>query len=312
MQYWMQIIKEATVGTTPTADADNSIWIDLGTTDPGIVYTPEITEIKSALPRRGVTSRFAVSTRGSVSGSLTTGLYHEQADFWNAVTLSQTIGGSAPYPASIPTVTINTGWTDDGGTARYEQYKRCIIPTYSLSGSNTQDPINLTVSVVGGQYNGGATIAPPACSNFPVELYLWNMTTLELNDTQIENYLLSWTIAGNHTITPRRHINKYPDTFHYGGFAPSLNVSLDMFSHAYRTQYLDIETAFADAIYSTNNKLELTYAVDKKVTFNLYDVMFRSLTPSRTPGQPHTQSATIVPFYDCTNLDMTCTITNPA
>ena len=312
MQYWMQIIKEATVGTTPTADADNSIWIDLGTTDPGITYTPEITEIKSALPRRGVTSRFAVSTRGSVSGSLTTGLYHEQAAFWNSVTFSQTLGGSAPYPASLPTVTINTGWTDDSGTARYEQYKRCIIPSFSLAGSNTQDAINLTVNVLGGEYNGGATIAPPACSNFPVELYLWNMLTFELNDVQIENYLLSLTVAGNHSITPRRHIRKFPDSYHYGGYQPSVNVSLDMFSHAYRTQYLDIETAFADAIYSTNNKIELTYAADKKVAFNLYDAMFRSLTPSRTPGQPHTQSATIVPFYDCTNLDMTCTITNPA
>ncbi len=308
----MQIIKEATVGTTPTADADNSIWIDLGTTDPGIVYTPEITEIKSALPRRGVVSRFAVSSRGTVSGSLTTGLYHEQADFWNAVTLSQTVGGSAPHPASIPTVTINSGWTDDAGTARYEQYKRCIVPSYSISGSNTQDAINLNVSVLGGQYNGSATIAPPACSAFPVELYLYNMTSFLLNNVQIKDYLLSFTIAGNHTITPRRHINPYPDTYHYGGFSPSVSASLDMFSHAYRTQYLDIETAFADAIYATNNAIVLEYDTDKKVAFNLYDAMFRQLTPNRTPGQPHTQAATIVPFYDCTNLDMTCTITNPA
>jgi len=87
---------------------------------------------------------------------------------------------------------------------------------------------------------------------------------------------------------------------------------MDMFSHDYRTQYLDIRTAFADAIYASNNSFVLTYDVDKIVTFDFYNAMFSALDPQRPPGSDHTQSATIVPFFDCTNLDLTCTITNPA
>ena len=74
----------------------------------------------------------------------------------------------------------------------------------------------------------------------------------------------------------------------------------------------DIRTAFADAIYATNNSFVMTYAADKKVTFNFFNAMFSALNPQRPPGAPHTQNATITPFYDCTNLDLTCTITNPA
>ena len=98
--------------------------------------------------------------------------------------------------------------------------------------------------------------------NFPVELYLWNMTTLEPNDTQIENYLLSWTIAAT---TRSRHVGTSANsrTFHYGG-SRRRSTCRSICSRTRTGRNTDIETARSpDAIYSTNNKMELTYVVDK-------------------------------------------------
>ena len=57
------------------------------------------------------------------------------------------------------------------------RYKRCVLTGYTVSGSNsgTAAPIRLSVNVIGGEYDGEATITPPACTAFPTELYLWSM-----------------------------------------------------------------------------------------------------------------------------------------
>jgi hypothetical protein len=313
MRQWLQLIKEATVGTTPTADSTNSIWIDLETSDPAINLVPSMFTIRSALPHRGVTNRLAGSSQDAISGSIETALYHEQANFWHDTVFEPTVSGTYNV-TSLPTVTINRGWLDETETVRYEQYKRCILTGFSINGSNSASgaPVRLSVNVLGGEYNGSATIAPPGCSDFPVKLYLWSMTDLVLNDVSIKSYLSSLTIAATHTVTPKIHANRYPDSYRHGGWEPSVTAGMDMFSHAYRTKHLAIRTAFADAIYATDNYVEFTYDADEKIKFDLYNAMFSALTPNRTPGQPHTQAATIVPYFDCTNKDMTCTITNPA
>ena len=40
MRQWLQIIKESTIGTTPSADSTNSVWIDIEETDPAVNLTP--------------------------------------------------------------------------------------------------------------------------------------------------------------------------------------------------------------------------------------------------------------------------------
>jgi len=314
MRQWLQLIKETTPGTTPAADASNSIWLDMEENDPSINLVPTMFTIRSAMPKRGVTNRISGSAQDAITGTIETALYHEQANFWKATVLEPTVGASPLFLPSLPTVTVNRGWVDDGGTARYEQYKRCLLSGYTLSGSSegTGAPIRFSVPIIGGEYNGAATIAPPSCTAFPVELYLWTMADLELNDVSIKEYVNSLTLSVTHNVQPRYHMNRFPDRFHYAGWNPSLNVGMDMFSHAYRTKYLDIRTSFAGAIYATNNSLTLTYAADKKITFAFYNAMFQALDPQRPPNGPHTQAATIVPFFDCTNMDMTATITNPA
>lgn len=314
MRQWLQIIRESTIGTTPVADANNSIWVDIEETDPAVNLTPVMFNIRTALPRRGVTNRISGSAQDAISGTITTALYHEHANFWESTVFEPTVGASPLFLPSLPTVTINRGWADDGGTVRYEQYKRCIFSGFTLTGSNegTGAPIRLSVNVIGGEYNGSATISPPACSAFPTRLYLWSGVDFKLDNVSLKNYIRSISMSVTHAVSPRMHANRYPDSYGYFGWSPSIQVGMDMFSHAYRTQFLDIRTAFADAIYATNNKLELTYDADEKVTFDFYNAMFSALDPQRPPGGDHTQNATIVPFYDCSNYDMTCTITNPA
>lgn len=314
MRQWLQLIKEAVPGTTPTATGANSIWVDIEEQDPSINLVPSMFTIRSALPRRGVVDRIAGSAQDAISGTIATGLYHEQATFWNDVVFTPTIGASPLFLPSLPTITINRGWADDGGTVRYEQYKRCICTGFTLSGSNGAEaaPMRISVNVVGGEYNGGATIAPPACSVFPTKLYLWNMCDFKLNNVSLKSYVMSLSLTVNHAISPRMHMNRFPDSYGYNGFNSQFSVGMDMFSHAYRTQFLNIQTSFSSAIFATNNNLEMIYSANEKVKFDFFNAMFRALDPQRPPGGNHTQNATIVPFYDCTNYNLTSTITNPA
>jgi len=312
MRQWIQIIKETAIGTTPTADSTNSIWIDIEETDPGITVTPSMFNIRTALPKRGVTNRISGSGSDSVAGTLSTALYHEHASFWHDAVFEPSIRNTdEPY---LPTYTINRAWRDDGWVSRVEQYKRCVFQAATITGTNAQgsDPIRLQLTVIGGELNTGASLAAPACTVYPDELYLWPMTDFELNDISLKSYVRSVSLTIAHTVTPRRHMNRYPDGYTYSSWAPSFAVEMDMFSHAFREQYLDIRTAFANAIYATNNALTFTYAVDKIIKFDFYNAMFSALDPQRPPNGDHTQSATIVPFYDCTNMDLTCTVTNPS
>lgn len=314
MRQWLQIIKETVPGTTPAATGTNSIWLDMEENDPAINLVPTMFTIKSALPKRGVTARITGSSQDTANGSIQTALYHEQAQFWKDVVFEPTLGASPYFVPSLPTVTINRGWLDNSGNVRYEQYKRCSFTSFSLSGSNqgSAAPIRLSLNLIGGEYNGGATIAPPSCSAFPTSVYLWSMADFKLNNVSLKSVVLSLSVQATHGVTPVYHMNRYPDRYTYTGWTPSVTVAMDMDSHTYRTKYLDIRTAFASATYATNNNVELTYAADKKVKFDLYNAMFSELNPQRPPGGDHSQNGTIVPYYDCTNLDMTCTITNPA
>lgn len=313
MRQWLQLIKESTPGTTPAADATNSIWVDLETSDPAINLVPAMFTIRSAMPHRGVTNRVTGSSQDNVSGSIETALYHEQANFWHDTVFEPTVSGTYNV-TSLPTITVNRGWLDETEAVRYEQYKRCIFTGFSLSGSNNASaaPVRISVNLIGGEYNGAATIAPPACTAFPVKLYLWSMMNLVVNNVSMKPYMTALSVAATHTVTPKIHANRFPDSYRHGGWEPSVTAAMDMHSHEYRTKFLSIRQAFADAIYATNNYVELTWDADEKIKFDLYNAMFSALNPSRVPGQPHTQDATIVPYFDCTNKDMTCTITNPA
>lgn len=315
MRQWLRLVKEDTPGTTPTPDADNSIYIDMEENDPAINLVPVMYKIRSAMPKRGMVDRLTGSAQDGINGSIPTALYHEQADFWRATVFEPAYSGTAPNPPTgLPTVTVDRGWLDDTGTARYERYKRCMFNAYTITGSSdgAAAPIRLSVNVIGGEYDGTATIAAPSCTAFPTELYLWSMCDFELNDVSLKSYVSSLSLNVTHLITPRQHMNRFPDSFGYHGWEKSFSVEMDMFSHAYRAQFFDIRSSFAEAIYATNNSFAMTYATDKKVTFNFYNALFSALDPRRPPGGNHTQSATIVPFFDCTNLDLTCTITNPA
>lgn len=311
MRQWLQIIKETSIGTTPAADSSNSIWIDIEETDPGITVTPSIYNVRSALPNRGVVNRISGSGSDAIAGNLSTKLYHEHADFWKEAVFVPSIRNTdEPY---LPTYTITRVWRSNAWTARVEQYKRCQFQSVTLTGSNQpgQDPIAIDLTVIGGEYKDDASLSAPACTVFPTELYLWPMTELKLNNVSIRQHLKGWQLTINHAVTPSRSVERYPNFYTYGGWSPELSFTTDLNNHDFRAKYLSIRSSFSSAIYAADNMLELTYAVDKKITFPFYNAMFSVNNPQRPPGGEHTQASTILPHYDCTNLDMTCTVTNP-
>lgn len=315
MKSWMRIIKESSIGTTPTPDSTNSVWIDNGTNAFSVFNKPTVTTVRTALPKRGMTKRKSFSTQDNISGTVSTKLYHEQAQFWHDVVLEPTVSVTAPYPGSLPTVTIAQGYTnDDGSLLKYEQYSRCILTQATLSGSNAGEDaqIKLAVNVMGGEQVADVTVAPPSCSDFPVKAVLWSGLIFKLNNVELQNYLDSLTLTLAHEVSKLQHTTRYPLKYIWSGWNPSLSVTMDLANHTYRDKHLAIRTAFADAIYATNNVIDFVYDSDEKTTFNFFNAFFDSLDPDLTPTGPHKQSAQISPYFDCTNLDMTCTITNPA
>lgn len=312
MRQWLEIIIEETPGTTPTATDDNSILIDLEENDIDIDVEPQLVTIRSALPGRGVTDRLTFSDQDGISGTLQTALYHEHADFWNSTVFEPQLS-PAPYEIPyIPTVTINRAWLDNGFTPRFEQYQGCALGGFTLAGSNQSRVMRLSIPVMGGKLNLGATLTPPACSDFPVELYRWTSMDLKLNNVSLKPIINSLSFACPMTIEPRSHANRFPDSYQYFGWRPAFTANTDMDAHTYRSKFLDIRTSFSAAKYATNNYLELAYAADKKIKWDFFDSVFKSVKPNRPAAGAHTHDLVWSPHYNCTNRDLTCTITNPA
>lgn len=312
MRQWLEVIIEETPGTTPTATADNSILIDLEENDSDIDATPQISTIKSALPKRGVTNRITFSSKDNVAGSLQTALYHEHADFWDATIFEPQLSASPYFIPYIPTVTINRAWLDSTFAARFEQYQGCALGGFTLTGSNQSDVMRMDIPVMGGKLNLAATLTPPECSDFPGELYLWSMLDLKLNNVSVKSIINSLSFSCQMAIEARWHANRHPDAYQYSGWNPTFNANVDMNAHTFRSKYMDIRTSFTAAKYATNNNLELTYAADKKIKWDFYNTIFSQVKPNRPASGAHTHDLVWYPNYDCTNLDLTCTVTNPA
>ena len=310
MRQYIKIQKETTYNT-PDTNGD-SIWLELAESDATIDAVPSMFTVRGARPSRGVVDIHSGATQYVVAGQIQTQLYHEQADFWHDAVFEPTVTNSIP---NLPSYTIYRSYVSNAGVARVERFSGAKFTTATITGTNAaaSAPITLQLSLIASQWTDtGVTLTAPACGDFPDELYLWSMTDLTVGGTSLAGSMQSASIAINHAMSPIFHVNKYPDRISYYGWNPSVSTSLDLDSHAYTSKFQSILTSFASASYATNNKLEFTYANDKKVTFNLYNAHFRQLSTSRPPGGEFMQSATINPQYDCTNLDLTCTITNPA
>lgn len=311
MRQWLKIMKEATYGVVPTNPAsDDVIWIDMEENDPTIDVTPVMFTINSALPSRGVTKRLTGASQYTVGGQIQTAYYHEQADFWKEAVFEPTVTSGIP---NLPSYTIHRAYADNGGVVKAEQFTGCKFTACTVTGSNqgAQAPVRLSLTVQGSRYIEDVALTAPACTVFPVEVYLWSGVDLDFGGTSLKSLIRDLNVTITHRTSPVFHANQYADRIAYYGWDPQLTTNFDMDNHTQRNKYLDILTSFAAAKYSTGFA-EFTYAANKKTKFNLFNVLFSAVTPQRPPNGDHMYAGTFGPYYDCTNLDMTCTITNPA
>lgn len=310
MRQYLKIQKETTYNVPDTSGT--AIWLELGESDATIDAIPSMFTVRGARPSRGVVDIHMGSTQYAVSGQITTQLYHEQANFWHEAVFEPTVTSNIP---NLPSYTIYRSYVSNAGVSRVERFSGVKFASASLSGSSAgnQAPVAMQLSLVGSQWTDtGITLAAPACVDFPTQLYLWPMTDLVLGGISLKGSMRSASISITHNMNPVFHVNPYPDRISYFGWTPSISTQLDLDSHAFTSKYQSILTSFDSAKYATNNKLEFTFAADKKVTFDLYNAYFTQLGTTRPPGGDFMQSGTIQTKYDCTNLDVTCTITNPA
>jgi hypothetical protein len=313
MRQYIKIVKEA-VYNTPAASpaAADVIWLEMAESDATLDATPQLFTIRGARPSRGVVDINTGASQYAVAGQFTTQLYHEQANFWKTAVFEPTVTNGIP---DLPSYTVFRSYASNAGVFRVERFTGCKFTGVTLSGSNAaaQAPVSMQLNLVGSQWTDtGVSLTAPACNDFPTSVYLWSGTDLLLNNTSLKSVMRSASIQIQHNTNPIFHANQYADRIAYYGWNPSLSVQMDLDTHAYTSKMMSILTSFSSAEYDTNNKLEFTYAANKKVTFNLFNVVWNQLSTSRPPGGDFMQSGSLKPYYDCTNLDVTCSITNPA
>lgn len=313
MRQFIKIVKETTYNTPQASPpAGDVIWLELAESDATLDATPQLFTVRGARPSRGVVDINTGASQYAVAGSITTQLYHEQANFWKTAVFEPTVTNGMP---DLPSYTIFRSYASNAGVFRVERFTGVKFTSVTLTGSNQaqQAPIQMSLNLVGSQWTDtGVTLTAPGCSDFPTSLYLWSGTDLLLNNTSLKSLMRSASITLQHNTNPIFHANQYADRIQYYGWNPSIGVQMDLDSHTYTQKMMSILTSFASAQYATNNKLEFTYAANKKVAFNLFNVVWNQLSTSRPPGGDFLQSGGLKPYYDCTNLDVTCTITNPA
>ena len=311
MRQYLKISKEATYNVAPTIAGTagvDFIWVELAENDPSIDMKPTTYTINSARPSRGVTAVNTGASQYAVGGNIQTYLYHEQAAFWNIAAFIPTVTNGIP---DVPSYTIHKSYADNSGTFRGEQYTGCKFNSATLTGSNsgTGAPIGLSLGVVGSKLADNVVLASPVCTTFPNKLYLWSMCDLMLGGVSLKGIMRSASLSIAHKTNPIFHANQFADRIAYYGWQPKISSTWDLDSHAYTTKFRSILTSFTAAQYNSGaNKFELTYDATNKTTFTLYNVVIGSLNTSRPPAGDFTQSAEMMPFYDCTNMDMTCTV----
>ena len=315
MKQYLKIMKESTYGTAPTVAGTagvDFIWVELAENDPSVDVKPTTYTISGSRPSRGVVEIQTGSSQYSVGGSIQTYLYHEQAAFWNTAAFSPTVTNNLP---DLPSYTIHKAYADNSGTFRGEQFTGCKFTSATLSGSNSGSSaaIGLSLNLVGSKFIDSISLSSPSCTVFPSQLYTWSMCDLQLGGVSLKSLMRSVSLSISHKTNPIFHANAYADRIAYYGWDPKIASTWDLDSHGYTTKYRQIMTSFAAAAYSSGtNKFELVYdpatITLKKTTFTLFNVVIAGLNTSKPPTGDFTQSADLMPYYDCANMDMTCAV----
>lgn len=315
MRHYLRITREETYNggpmATPVAGTDQ-IFIDYGTTPPGIRQNLVVWNHQSVVPSRGLTNRLTGSDQYTVSGRLTTLLFHEQAPFWKAAVLEPTVDATTKE-TSLPSYTIDQVIMGNGGAKWTDRFTGCMFRSASISGSNegTRAPITLSVEVVGStraEVPGSPAFNPAGCSDLPVEPYRFGPSSLKFANASLNSVLRSFTLAINHNIASRINMGATVTAMKHTGWTPSLQVVTDLDNFDMKTDYLQLfKDGFAAATKDSNELVLKHDAGASGLTFTFYNLLVSAFNENLPVADFFTADSTLLPYYDCTNLDMKVT-----
>lgn len=316
MRHYVRITREETYNNGPMANpvaGTDQIYIDYGTNPPGIRQNLTVWNHQSVVPSRGITNRLTGSDQYTVAGSLTTVLFHEQAPFWEKAVFEPTVDAITKVE-SLPSYTIDQAIQSSNGTMWTDRFTGCMFRQATISGSNegTRAPITLSVEVVGSTraaVPGSPAFNPASCSDLPVKPYRWSKSELHFNNVTLNPILRSWTLTIAHSIASRINMGQTVTALKHTGWNPSLSITSDIDNWDLKTAYLELLESF-DKASKDSNYLELQDSTSTgKLRFDFYNMIVSSFNESLPVADFFTAQSSLMPYYDCTNLDMTCTYT---
>lgn len=314
-RHYLRITREETYNGGPMASPTTAdqIYVDYGTNAPRIKQTLVVWIHQSVVPSRGVANRLTGSDQYTVGGSLSTLLFHEQAAFWEKAVFEPTVDATTKVE-SLPSYTIDEAIQSTNGTFWTNRYTGCMFRQATLSGSNegTRAPIALSVEVVGSTriaVPGTPAFNAAGCSDLPVKPYRWSKSLLFFNGVSLNSVLRSWQLTIAHNLASRINMGQTVTAMKHTGWSPSLQITSDLDDWSLKQAYLDLITSFSLASKDTNY-LELQDSTSTgKTRFDFYNMIVGTFDENLPVGDFFTAQSTLAPYYDCTNLDMTCTVT---
>lgn len=292
----------------------SQIYIDYGTQPPNLRRTLSVWNHQSVVPSRGLTNRLTGSDQYAVAGSLQTLLFHEQAEFWKTATFEPTVDGTTKRE-SLPSYTIDQAIMSNTGIKWTDRFKGCMFTQATISGSNegTRAPIQLSVNVVGSQRIEVPTppaFDPAACADLPDSPYRWSKSEVVINGVNLKDLLRNYTLTINHQVAQRINMGQYVTALMHTGWSPSLQATIDLDNWDYKTKHFDLLTSFQAARYGTGNHIKFVDpTTGGDTTFTMYNVMVSQFGENLPVADFFTAGVTLMPYYDCVNLDMTCAYT---
>lgn len=316
-RHFIRITKEKTYGgdpvDTPTAGTDQ-IYIDYGTTPPGVRRNLVVWNHQSVVPSRGLTNRLTGSDQYQVSGSLQTLLFHEQAAFWKTAVFEPTVD-PVTKRESLPSYTIDQAILSNNSVKWTDRFKGCVFTQATIQGSNegSRAPIQLSVNVIGSErveVPVSPAFDPASCADLPDKPYRWSKSQIMLNSVDLKDLLRNYTLTINHQVAQRINMGQHVTAVMHTGWSPSLQATIDLDDWTYKTKHFDLLTSFQAARYATGNTIKFTDPVSGgDTTFTLHNVIVSAFGENLPVADFFTAGVTLMPFYDCTNLDMTCAYT---
>lgn len=319
MRHYVRITRETTYNGGPMQNPvlnEDQIWLDYGLTPPNLTQNLITWAVQSVVPRRGVTNRKIGSDQYRVGGTINTLLFHSQAPFWKKAVFEPTVDNTTLL-ADLPSYTIDQAIYNAKGGKWTNRFTGVKFQSAVITGTNegTRAPVSMSVQLTGSaraEVPASPAFAPPSCDDLPSDVYRFKNSTLTIGGVSLDPIINSWTLSIQHDLATRNNKGETINDILHTGWKPNLQCVWNIDSWDYRTKYLSLLESFDAAKYATSS-LELKDTPGNGHTlFNFYNLVIGTLTDNLPVNNFPTQNATLIPNFDCTNMDMTVTHTKTA